>query len=182
MPMREDSEIPPLEGFLTVKNAAKLLGLSERMVHTYIQDGRLVAKRIGNIMAIAEDDFLKFQRAKKGRPRTRLPVWRKSVGDNLEYATDITARLKEGQSANFLARLDEFRSQGQHMIPGTVARYISRGGPDLSQVRIILIWRTTVMPEKAECEAAIRAMSADLAEMLDWGTLKITYEPIVLHT
>lgn len=180
--MREDSEIPPLPGYLTVKQVAKMLDLSERMVHTYIQDGRLQARRAGNVIIIAEEDFLQFQRAKKGRPRTRLPVWRKSVGDNLEYVTDITARLKEGQSANFLAKLDEFRGEGQHMIPGTVARYISRGGPDLGQVRIILIWRTTVMPEKAECEAAIKAMSTDLAEMLDWGTLKITYEPVVLHT
>ena len=108
--MREDSELPPASGYLTVKKIAEKLDMSERMVHTYIQDGRLPGYRLGKLTVVKEEDFQAFERAKKGRPRTRLPIWRKSVGDNIQYMTLITARIRTGQRDNFAKKLDEIHA------------------------------------------------------------------------
>jgi excisionase family DNA binding protein len=180
--MREDSELPPMPGVMTVKEAAKKLGISERMVHTYVQDGRLPAHKLGNITAIKKEDFLAFQRAKKGRPRTRLPVWRKSVGDNLQYLAIMKAHVKPGQSEKLEKRLDEFRLRGKHMLPGTVGRYVSRVVDDPDDVYIVLIWRSTVMPKEEVRQETVRELKAELADLVDWDEPLDAYTRVMLHT
>jgi excisionase family DNA binding protein len=180
--MREDSELPALPDVMTVKEVAERLDISERMVHAYVQDGRLAGHKLGKMVAIRKEDFLAFERAKKGRPRTRLPVWRKSVGDNLQYMTIITTRIKAGQKSELLKKLEELRTKGAHMLPGTVNRFIACSEDDPDDVQIVLIWRSTVMPEKEGREAEIQALKEELAEVLDWEKLWRVHGRVLLHT
>lgn len=180
--MREDSELPALPDVMTVKEVATRLGISERMVHAYVQDGRLAGHKLGKVTAIRTDDFLKFERAKKGRPRTRLPIWRKSVGDNLQYVSIITTRTKPGQGDKLAERLEEFRASGTHMLPGTVGRFVARSETDKDAVQIILIWRSTVMPKEGVREAEIEELKEALADILDWENSWSEFGRVLLHT
>lgn len=173
MPMSEDSELPNAPGYMTVKEVARSLDISERMVHTYIQDGRLPGYKLGRITAIKEEDFRAFQRAKKGRPRTRLPVWRRPVGDNVQYMTSIATHIRPGQTEQFERKLEEMRAQEKHLLPGTVARYIVRSQNNSQDIQIVLIWRSTVMPAEKERESALLALQKELADVLDWETSRL---------
>jgi hypothetical protein len=152
------------------------------MVHTYIQDGRLPAHKLGKVTAIRAADFEAFQRAKKGRPRTRLPIWRKSVGDNLQYVTILLATLKPGQRKAFEQRLEEFRAKAIYMLPGTVGRYIACGVENPDEVEIVLIWRSTVMPKDPERIEAIAALKDELEDLVTWGQARDVYGKVLLHT
>jgi excisionase family DNA binding protein len=180
--MGEDSELPNAPGYMTVREVADELDISERMVHTYIQDGRLPGYKMGRMTIVKEEDFRLFQRSKKGRPRTRLPIWRKSVGDNFQYLTLMTVHIRPGQGEILDQKLEEMRVDERHLLPGTVARYIARNEEKPDEVQIVLIWRSTVMPPKAEREAALAALRAELAEILDWGTAWSESGRVLMHT
>lgn len=180
--MTEDSELPNAPGYMTVKDVAEELGISERMVHTYIQDGRLPGYKMGRLTIVKEEDFHLFQRSKKGRPRTRLPIWRKSVGDNVQYLTLIAVHLRPGQEKTLDQKLEEVRADAKHLLPGTVARYIARSEKKPEDVQIVLVWRSTVMPPEEEREAALAALRADLADVLDWETAWSEYGKVLMHT
>jgi len=167
---------------MTVREVAGALGISERMVHGYVRDGRLMGYKVGKTTAIRKADFLLFQRAKKGRPRTNLPVWRKSVGDNLQYMTIITTRIKAGQNENLLKKLEELRTKDIHMLPGTVGRFIACDGADPGNVQIVLIWRSTVMPMQEAREAEVQALKEELAGVLDWEKPWGVHGRVLLHT
>ncbi len=117
-----------------------------------------------------------------GRRRTRIPVWRIPVGDNVQYLTQIFTRIREGQEALFKQKLEEMRAGEKHFLPGTVARYIARSDEKPSDIHLVLVWRSTVMPEQAEREAALEALRQELAEVLDWETAWYEYGKVLMHT
>lgn len=178
----EDDLIPHLAGYISVREAATVLSVSERTVYGYIDDGKLAAVRIGSAIALEEKTVQAFQRQATGRPRTRLPIWRSPVGKNIQYLTVIFVRLLKGQSEEFERRLAEIRSHEKHLLPGTVARYIARGRGKPEDIQIVLIWRSTVMPPDEEREAALAALRSDLAGVLDWETAWLEESQVVLHT
>ena len=67
-------------------------------------------------------------------------------------------------------------------MPGTVARYIARSEEKSEDVQIVLVWRSTVMPPAGEREAALAALQAELAEILDWENAWSEYGRVLLHT
>lgn len=178
----EDDLIPHLRGYVSVREAAEWLGVSERTVYGYIDEGRLAAVRIGSSLALEEMVVKEFQRQATGRPRTRQPIWRSPVGKNIQYVTVIFVRIREGQSDAFDLKLGEIRSGEMHLLPGTVARYIARGRDRADDVQIVLIWRSTVMPPEEEREEALAALRAALAETLDWETAWSEEGQVVMHT
>lgn len=180
--MSEDSELPSVPGYMTVREVAAELDISERMVHTYIQDGRLPGHKIGRITVVKEEDFVYFRRSKKGRPRTRIPPWRRSVGDNFQYLTLITIKLRPGQEEKLDQKLEEVRAGGKHLLPGTVARYIVQSDKKPDEVQIVLVWRSSVMPSETERQAALDALKVELAEILDWDTAWSESGRVLMHT
>lgn len=182
MLMSEDSELPHVPGYLTVREVADGLELSERMVHTYIQDGRLPGQKMGRMTVVKEEDYNVFRRSKKGRPRSRIPPWRRSVGENFQQMTLITTKLRPGQDDKFEQKLDEMRAKGKHVLPGTVARYIVRSDKIPDEVQIVLIWRSSVMPTDEKRKASMDALRAELAEILDWKSAWIESGKVLMHT
>lgn len=68
------------------------------------------------------------------------------------------------------------------MIPGTVARYITRNCAQPGEIQVVLIWRSAGMPAEAEREAALQELRAELDDLLDWSTATSTEGPITLNT
>ena len=159
-----------VEEFLSVRDAAKIMGVSTRSVYGYIETGKLLGIRIGASIAVHAEAVRNYQRPVVGRPRTRTPIWRVPVVMNLQYLTTINVRAREGQSAQLEQRLTEIRVSRKHHLPGTVARYIVRNKTDPDEIQIVLVWRRLVMPPDEEREAALTALCADLADILDWET------------
>ncbi|HEY0757204.1 MAG TPA: helix-turn-helix domain-containing protein [Ktedonobacteraceae bacterium] len=181
--MAEDVKIfPNIPGYIPVKQAAEIMGVSRRRINDFVRAGRIRAFRAGYILMLLEEDVRKFPRKETGRPRTRLPIWRLPVRKNLQYLSVIFASIKPGQSENFDKRLKEIHAGQKHLLPGTVARYFSRSKEKPDDVQIVLIWRSTVMPSEEECKAEVEELKADLADILDWEKSWGEYGQVVMHT
>lgn len=55
--------------FLTTKEAATIIGVSQKMVQSLIRRGRLPAQKIGRDWMIRREDVENHERGKGGRPR-----------------------------------------------------------------------------------------------------------------
>ena len=168
-------------GYLSVKEAARLLGVSERSVYGYLESGKLPGARIGSIIVVEMESVCNYRRRAPGRVRTKSPVWRVPPEHNLQFLTTITVPLRPGQGAQLEEKLREMRATGKHLLPGTSARYIVRGKEDTDEVQILLIWRSATLPPDEEREAALAALRADLAEVLAWETASSQESQVLLH-
>lgn len=168
-------------GYLSVKEAAQLIGVSERTIYGYVEAGKLPAARIGNMTVVEVESVRGYRRRAPGRLRTRIPPWHMPPEHNLQYLTIITAQLRPGQGERLVEKLLEIRTAGKHLLPGTAARYIvrSQGCPD--EVQIVLVWRSAIMPPDEERESALAALRADLAEIVAWETALYKESQVVMH-
>lgn len=180
--MENEKGLPNLPGYIPIKEAAQLLGISRRMVNQYVQDGRIRGYKASRVTMLLKEDVLKFRRQATGRPRSVVPIWRLPVGSNRQYLTIIFARIRPGQGEAFDAKLEEIRAGEKHLLPGTVARYIARSEEKPEDVQIVLVWRSTVMPSEPERESALNALRAELADILDWENAWSEYGRVVMHT
>jgi hypothetical protein len=178
----DDDNLQALPGFMPIKKAANILGLSISMVHQYVRDGRLEGFKASNVVMIREEAVENFQRARVGRQRTRVPVWRIPIGSNLQYLTIIFARLREGKREQLEQKLEEIHAAEKHLLTGTVARYIARNRHKPDDLQIVLVWRSTVMPSDEEREAALNALREELAEIVDWETAWSEEGQVLMHT
>jgi excisionase family DNA binding protein len=158
------------EEYLSVRDAARAMGVSVRSVYGYIESGKLLGIRIGASIAVQADAVRGYQRQVVGRPRTRTPVWRVPTAMNLQFLTTINVQVREDQGEKLEARMEAIRASGQHRISGTVARYIVRNHANPDHVQIVLVWRKLVMPPDEEREAAIAALRIELNDILAWET------------
>ena len=78
-------------------------------------------------------------------------------------------------------RLEELGQKGEHVFPGTVARYIIWSKTHPGALEILLIWRSTTMPEEADREALGR-FQRTLVDMLDWSNARYDERQVLLHT
>ncbi|HET8840982.1 MAG TPA: helix-turn-helix domain-containing protein [Ktedonobacteraceae bacterium] len=156
--------------YLSIREAAKVLGVSQRSVYGYIASGKLPGERIGQNIVVRRETLVTYQRPAVGRPRSRTPIWRVPVETNLQYLLSISMCLRSGQEQQFQQKLTEIRLQRKHLIPGTVARYISRTRSLPEEIQIVLVWRQRLMPPEEERQAALAALRADFSDILEWET------------
>ena len=180
--MSMNNDIPPLLGYVSIKEAAKILGISERRVYLYVEMRRLPAVRAADVLLISEEELKSFRRKYVGRPRKNTPPWRISSVENTQFMTSILVGIKPGQEKNLLLQLEEVKLEGQYIFPGTVARYIARSETDPNSVEIVLVWRTTVMPSETVREQLLEDFQQLLADVLDWDTAQYRHGKIVIHT
>jgi predicted transcriptional regulator len=175
-------EIPDLPGYVSTKEAAKLLGISERRVRLYIEMKRLPAVRAVDVLMIPLDNVRNFERKIVGRPRKNTLAWRTSSVENTQILTSISVQIVAHQEKRLIERLEEIKRSGRHIFPGTVARYLvkSEGVPE--QVEILLIWRSTIMPAEEDRERALEAFRQSLADVLDWSTARYNRGQVLMHT
>lgn len=168
-------------GYLSVREAASIMGVSERSVYGYIEAGKLPGARIGNIIVVIAEYVYTYERRAPGRMRTTTPPWHMPPQKNLQYLTTITARMYPGQSALLERKLQVMRVESKHRLPGTAARFIARNQNDPEEIKIVLIWRSVVMPASEVREASLAAFFDDFADVINWETATRTEGQVLIH-
>ena len=179
--MDEEITLPDLQDYVSVKDAAKMLGLSYKAVYGYVTDGRLKAVRASDVILIPTEEVKKFKPNISGRPRTSVPSWHISPGENALSQTSILVRMRKGKLNDFRNRLDEIRREKEHLFPGTIARYILGSDDQPELVEMIFIWRSSVMPNEESRQQALAAFKSSLEDVLDWDTAQYNNGPIYMH-
>ena len=180
--MREYLDLPTMPEYVSIKEAAKMLGVSDKRVYAYIEDGRLPAVRAAHVIMIPIEEVEKFKPKISGRPRKNTPAWRTSPEDNMLLTTSIFVPVAADQRERLQQRLEELKQEGEHIFPGTVARYIIWNKTHPSALEILLIWRSATMPEEADRAEAIYKFQQDLADVLDWDTAQYKNGQVLMHT
>jgi len=180
--MREYLDLPSMSDYVSIKDAAKMLGVSDKRVYAYIEDGRLPAVRAAHVIMIPVEEVKKFKPKISGRPRKNTPMWRTSPSDNMLLTTSIFVHVLPDQLENLQKKLDEIKQQGEHIFPGTVARYIIGSTVHPGDVEILLIWRSTLMPDESSREHVLQEFRQALADVLDWSNVKYNHGEVFLHT
>lgn len=167
--------------YLTVRQAARVLGVSSRSVYGYIESGRLASELIDDLLMVRAEDAAAFKRRAPGRVRTVAPRWRLPTEQNPALLTSIEARARPECRERLESTLAELRATGAHRLPGTVRRFIWHAQDDSDEVTIVLVWRGASMPPEPERQAALNSLYADLGEVLDFSSAQIYEGKICLY-
>jgi excisionase family DNA binding protein len=179
--MSEEVNLPDLQEYISIKDAAKMLGLAYTTVHQYVSEGRIKAARVSDVIVIPVEEVRNFKPQISGRPRTSIPLWRIAREDNTLSRTTITVQLRAGKQEAFLQRLEEIRTKKEHLFPGTVARYIAGSNNQPNTVEITFIWRSSVMPNEAARQESLKAFQDALADVVDWTTAHYNDGTVFMH-
>jgi excisionase family DNA binding protein len=180
MPNKIDQSRVP--GYVSIKEAAKILGLSPSRIYEYVEDGRLSSVRAAHVILIPLQEVELFKPNISGRPRKSVLRWRISPQDNLLLSTTILVQLRPHQQDLLIKRLEEMKQSDLYLFPGTIARFITKSETTPGQVEISLIWRKTVMPTEEEREKALEDFRRALADVLDWNTAQYNHGQVLMHT
>ena len=180
--MVDDVNIPNLDGYVPIKEAARLLGVSDKRVYQYVMSGRLSAQRIGHILIIPVEEVKQFKPSPSGRMRAKAPVWRVYSSRGTLFITDIHVQVRVGQQTMLLEKLRAIQKAESHTFPGTMARYVIKGDPELTTVQILLIWKDTEMPNNTIREQNLKAFQDEFADVLAWETAQYSTNEAIIHT
>lgn len=180
--MADDNTNPNSGGFLSIKEAAKQLGLSTKRVYQFVQSGRLPAERVGPIWIISAKEVKQFKPGPSGRVREKAPAWHVYRSGGTLLLTNIHVQVCTGQQNMLKEKLNTIQEAKSHTFPGTVARYITEGDPELRTVQIVLVSKDTEMPDAALREQHLKALQDELADVLVWETAQYSTNKVLIHT
>lgn len=180
--MRNENERPTIPGYVTIKEAAKILGVSANRVYTYVEEGRLPSAQAAHVIMIPLEAIKDFKSHLSGRPRTTIPTWRISPEENAVLTTSILVQIRTNQHARLLSRLEEMRRERQYLFPGTIARYIIESKRHPEYIEILLLWRNTAIPDEATYNQWLDEFRQALSDVLDWGTAQYNDGKVIMHT
>lgn len=180
--MNEYAGRPGLPGYVSIKEAAQMLGVSDKRVYEYVDEGRLPSMWAADVIMIPLAEVQKFERRSSGRPRKSVPAWRISSGDNTQFATFITVQIYSDRHHALMQKLEEVRQSGLHTFPGTIVRLIAESKTISGQIEISLVWRSAVMPNEIEREQAVEAFKQIFRGILDWDTARYYHSHVLMHT
>lgn len=180
--MLNDIEIPNLPGYVSIKEAADMLGVSDKRVYQYVRAGRLPAQRIGHILILPIEEVRHFKPSPTGRLRTKAPSWRIYRSRGMLLITDIHVRVRDGQQARLIEKLKAIEELDRYTFPGTVERFIANGDADLKTIQVLLIWKTTEMPDEATRTHDFVMFQKEMADVLDWETAQINTNEVIIQT
>ncbi len=140
--MREYLDLPTMPEYVSIKEAAKMLGVSDKRVYAYIEDGRLPAVRAAHVIMIPIEEVKKFKPKISGRPRKNTPAWRTSPEDNMLLTTSIFVPVQADQRERLQQRLEELKQEGELVFPGT----------SFGVRHILVLWRFYSSGEVPQCQ------------------------------
>jgi len=158
-----------------------MLGVAYKTMHGYVVAGRIKAVRVSGVIAISVEEIKNFKPKAGGRPRLNASVWRIAPESNLLSRTSILVQVRHGKLDDFKRRLEEIRAKNEHQLPGTVHRYIAASEKHPGFIEIILIWRSSVMPDEPTREQALEAFRQSLDDVLDWSTAHYDEGTVFMH-
>src|SRR5258706_4048432 len=95
--MADINEFPDVPGYVSIKRAAEMLGITDERVYRYIDLGRLTAYKSGGVFLLVEEDVKQFKLNPPGRTRTEPPRWRVYNPRSKVLATEIRVPVCVGQ-------------------------------------------------------------------------------------
>jgi len=180
--MIDGVDIPNLPGYVSIREAAEMLRVSDKRVYQYVRAGRLSARRVGNILILPVDEVRQFQPSPSGRVRTRAPSWRAYRSRGMLFLTDIFVPVCPGQDEQLLEKLKAIQKSDRHIFHGTVARYVVKADEMLTRVQILLVWKSTEMPNETKRAEDLALFQAELADVLDWEAAQWSTNEVIIHT
>ena len=94
------------QGSLLIRDAAAIIGVSQRSIYGYIKAGKLTGGRVGNSIVVSTEEVSAYQRSAPGRRRIITPRWHRAPARNQLSLTTITAQVRPGQGEALEAKLD----------------------------------------------------------------------------
>lgn len=180
--MRNENDRSNIPGYVSIKEAAKILGISANRVYAYVEEGRLPSAKAAHVIMIPLEAVEDFKPLLSGRPRSSVPVWRISPEENMVCATSILVRIRTHESDRLTTRFEEIRREKQHLFSGTIARYIIEKQRYPEYVEILLIWRKTMMPDEEIYNQWLDEFKQALNDVLDWDTAQYDSGTVIIHT
>jgi len=96
--------------------------------------------------------------------------------------TEVQVPVRAGQQDRLAEKLKEIQQANRHTFPGTIARYIIKGNPDLTSVHLILAWKDTEMPDEFTREQNLKALQEELSDVLIWEQAQYSTNEALIHT
>jgi excisionase family DNA binding protein len=180
--MNKSIDIPNLPGYISIKEAADLLGVSDKRVYQYVRAGRLPAQRVGHILILPIEAVRRFKPSPTGRVRAKAPSWRTYRSRGTLLVTDIHVPVHAGQQAALLKKLMTIQKLDKHTFPGTVARYVVKSDESLTALHILFIWKSTEMPDEAARKHDLALFQEQLADVLEWEKAQYATNEAIIHT
>jgi excisionase family DNA binding protein len=180
--MADIHEFPDIPGYVSIKQAAQILGITDKRVYRYIEIGRLPAFKASGVFLLAEEDVKQFKLNPPGRIRSSPPRWRVYSSRSKVLATEIQVRVRVGKQAELLEKVNAIQQANRHTFPGTIARYLITGDEALSSVHFVLIWKDTEMPDETTRQHDLEALQEELVEVIDWETARYSTNETLLYT
>ena len=180
--MADIHEFPDIPGYVSIKQAALMLGITDKRVYRYIEIGRLPAYKASGVFLLSEEDVKQFKLNPPGRLRTNPPRWRTYSSRSKVLATDMQVPVLPGKQEELLYMLAAIQQSNRHTFPGTIARYIIKGDDALTCLHIVLLWKDTDMPDEATRQHELEAFQKELADVLEWESAHITTNETLLYT
>lgn len=175
--MSEQVIIPELAGYVSIREAAQIIGCTPVRVYQYVKSGQLPAQRVGHMLVLPKKEVQEFRPGPSGRLRANAPQWKTYRSHVQLSATLIQAQIYEGQREKLLQKFNAANPE-QHTFTGTIARYVFG---DAEDIQILLIWKDTEMPDEATQQQEIRSFQKAFSE-IDWETAEYRTQDVFLHT
>src|SRR5258706_2509027 len=166
--MADINEFPDIPGYMTIKQAAEMLGITDKRVYRYIDLGRLPAFKSGGVFLLPEEKVRQFKLSPPGRTRKAPPRWHVFNSRSKVLATEMRVPVRSGQQTKLLEKLKAIQQTNRHTFPGTIARYVIKGNPELTAMHFMLVWKDTEMPNEASRQQDLQSFREELADVLDW--------------
>jgi excisionase family DNA binding protein len=180
--MADIHEFPDIPGYVSIKQAALMLGITDKRVYRYIEIGRLPAYKASGVFLLSEEDVKQFKLNPPGRLRTNPPPWRTYSSRSKVLTTEIQVPVRMGKQEELLQKLAAIQGANRHTFPGTIARYLIKGDEALTCVHIVLLWKDTDMPDEITRQHDLESLQDELADVLDWETARATTNETLLYT
>jgi len=180
--MADINDFPDVPGYVSIKQAAEMLGITDKRVYRYIDIGRLPAYKSGGAFLLAVEDVKQFKLNPPGRTRAGPPLWHVPNTRSIIRATDIYVRLRPGQQENLVEKLKAIQRAQKHTLPGTISRYVVKGDADLTKVHFFLVWKDVELPSDLARQQDLVTFQEELADVLEWETAEYSTNEVIIHT
>lgn len=180
--MADINEFPDVPGYVSIKQAAEMLGITDKRIYRYIDVGRLPAYKSGGVFLLAEQDVKQFKLHPPGRARAVPPRWRTYNTRSKVLATEIRVPVRAGQRERLIEKLADIQNRNRHALPGTIARYIVPEDSALAALHFFFVWKDTDMPDETIRQQQLREFQEELADVLDWEHARYSSNEALMHT
>ncbi|HYA99674.1 MAG TPA: helix-turn-helix domain-containing protein [Ktedonobacteraceae bacterium] len=180
--MEKDGETANTRDFVTTSEAAEALGVSYYTVYEYIKEKRLVAEMVGGIYMIPKKAVQEFKAKPTGRIRTQPTKWRKYRAGAKVRGMDVRVRVRLGREQRLIEKLVQILESQRYLFPGTMQRYVFEEEAEPKYIVFSLIWKDTEMPDETIIQQDLKPLQTELADVLDWATVRYTTKQAIIHT